>query len=380
MRKLIIISCAFIVYSCESIKLKEQVLYDKYLQPAPQEKYTQVVFSEAVGTMWNSLFDCGNFEITNSVSYSGKSSLKLDWNKGDCEWIGFGNSFNNWQPVDLSEERFKKALRFYVRTQSKTAKAIPIVANLEDFSGGGSYYFIDAGKYLNALEIDTIWREIVVPLWHFPIDLEEVDIHAIKQIQFQLEGSGSFYIDEIEIIDYSKEDYAMSRSIVEEMKPKGAINQNVYREGNFEEDVWGFNNNNCQELKEIKDNMGNSIIHWKYNADNCTWAKWGINWNGWYAINLRGVIETSAIHFKMRSSENSQFKVMIEDFKGHKTELFSNNASQQRLTKKGWNSVVIDLKKLELIEKDFVIDQIKQIYFEGTFSGEVFIDEIKITK
>jgi len=355
------------------------VLYDKYEQPAPKENYSQVIFSEGIGTMWNSLFDCGNFEITNSVAYSGKSSIKLDWNKGECEWIGFGNSFNNWQPVDLSNDRFTKALRFFVRTQSKTAKAIPIVANLEDFSGGGSYYFIDAGKYLNGLEIDTTWKEIIVPLWHFPIDPEEVDIFSIKQMQFQLEGSGSFYIDEIEIIDYSKEEYATSRLLVEQMKPKGAFNQTVYRKGNFEEDVWGYKNNPCQELKEMKDSLGNTQIHWKYNSKNCDWAKWGVNWNGWYAINLRGVNETSAIHFKLKSSENSEFKVMIEDFKGHKTKLFSNK-NEQISADKEWQHIVIQLKNLELKEKDFVLDQIKQITFEGTSFGEVFIDEIKITK
>jgi len=379
LRKILIISCILIVYNCESIKLKEQVLYDKYEQPAPKENYSQVIFSEGIGTMWNSLFDCGNFEITNSVAYSGKSSIKLDWNKGECEWIGFGNSFNNWQPVDLSNDRFTKALRFFVRTQSKTAKAIPIVANLEDFSGGGSYYFIDAGKYLNGLEIDTTWKEIIVPLWHFPIDPEEVDIFSIKQMQFQLEGSGSFYIDEIEIIDYSKEEYATSRLLVEQMMPKGAFNQTVYRKGNFEEDVWGYKNNPCQELKEMKDSLGNTQIHWKYNSKNCDWAKWGVNWNGWYAINLRGVNETSAIHFKLKSSENSEFKVMIEDFKGHKTKLFSNK-NEQISADKEWQHIVIQLKNLELKEKDFVLDQIKQITFEGTSFGEVFIDEIKITK
>ena len=379
MRKIFIISFVLIVYNCESIKLKEQVLYDKYEQSVTLENNSQVLYSEGSGTMWNSLFNCGNFEITNSVSYSGKSSIKLDWNKGNCEWIGFGNSFNNWQPVDLSTDRFKKALRFFVRTQSKTAKALPIVANLEDFSGGGSYYFIDAGKYLNGLEIDTTWKEITVPLWHFPIDPEEVDIYAIKQIQFQLEGSGSFYIDEIEIIDYSQEEYSKTRDIVEQMKPKGDYNQIVYREGNFEEDVWGYQNNYCQELKEKEDNEGNSYISWKYNSEDCLWAKWGINWNGWYAINLRGVNETSAIHFKLKSAKNSKFKVMIEDFKGHKTEIFSSK-NLKTVTEKEWKSIVIELKSLQLEDKDFLLDQIKQIYFEGISSGEVFFDEIKITK
>ena len=155
MRLLITLTVLIVFVSCDSIKFKKQVLYDVYEQPAASIKTKQEIFTEGQGLMWNSLFNCGNFEITQEDAYTGKSSIKLSWNKASCEWIGFGNSFNNWQPVDLSKDRFKKALSFYVRTQSKTAKAIPIVANLEDYSGGGSYYFIDANKY--SIE-SRIWK------------------------------------------------------------------------------------------------------------------------------------------------------------------------------------------------------------------------------
>ncbi|MGB1039288.1 MAG: hypothetical protein ACPGVD_00275 [Flavobacteriales bacterium] len=378
MKNLIFITFLVALFACESVKFKEQVLYDKYEVHPPTVQGDQVVFSDGVGTMWNSLFDCGDFEISDKVAFKGKSSIKLSWNKGNCEWIGFGNSFNNWQPVDLSQERFKKALSFYVRTQSKTAKAIPIVANLEDFGGGGSYYFIDAGKYLYGLEIDTTWKRIVVPLWHFPIDEEEVDINSIKQMQFQLEGAGSFYLDEIEIVSYSKEEYAKSRAEVEKMRPKGKFNQIVYREGNFKEDVWGYENNRCQELSEKANGEGDKYIHWKYDAKDCSWAKWGMNWNGWYAVNLRGVSEESTIRFNVKAKKGSQFKVILEDYLGHKTEIFSHKS--QKINSDDWSKISIPLKNLNLGDKKFALDRIKQIYFEGTSKGEVFIDEIKITK
>ena len=116
-------------------------------------------------------------------------------------------------------------------------------------------------------------------------------------MKFQLEGAGSFYLDEIKLINYSKEEYQNMRAEVELMKPKGEFNQIVYRENNFKEDVWGYENNMCQTLNESTSKTGDKFIYWKYDGDECPWAKWGINWNGWYAINLRGVEEESNIYF-----------------------------------------------------------------------------------
>lgn len=373
--KIIIFLALFV--SCESIKFKKQVLYDVYEQPAPSIKTKQEIFTEGQGLMWNSLFNCGDFEISQDDAYTGKSSIKISWNKASCEWIGFGNSFNNWQPVDLSVDRFKKALSFYVRTQSKTAKAIPIVANLEDYSGGGSYYFIDAKKYLVGLEMDTTWKQIIVPLWDFPVIEDEFDVQSIKQMKFQLEGAGSFYLDDIKIIDYSKEEFNKMRAEVELMKPKGELNQIVYTEGNFTEDAWGHLNNSCQELSEKKDSTGNTYIHWTFNSSECNWAKWGMNWNGWYAINFRGIHEKSSVSVKIKAGTGVKFKMFIEDFKGHKAEIFNSNS--KNFNSKSWTEITVPLKSLNLSEKGFVLDQMKQIYFTGTEKGEVLIDDIKIT-
>ncbi len=375
MTKLKIFILLFVASGCGSIQFEQQSLYDRYEEISIKEKGPMVIYQDAAGTMWNELAECGDFEITNEVSaFSGNNCIKIEWNKGrGCEWAGFGNSFNNWNPIDLSEARHKKALSFYVRSiGSDTVKSIPIVANLEDFGGGGSYYFIDANKYLNGLQIDSTWKQIIVPLWDFPVNEEEVDIYSIKQMKFQLEGAGAFYLDEISIIDYSKEQYNQMRENVELMKPKGNVNQTIYRKNRFLNDAWGYENNDCQDLKEVE-KEGNKVIYWKYKAD-CSWSQWGINWNDWYQINLRGVIDQAKISFRVKAGKGSQFQISLEDYRGHSVKVYEGKETN------GWQEVEIPLSKINITQSGLVLDQIKQLKFQGSSDGEVYFDNIKITK
>ena len=366
--------------SCQ-MKLQQVKLYDEYKKPKEQEKINPVVYSDAEGTMWNSLFNCGEFEISKESYYKGKASIKISWDKNlGCEWIGFGNSFNNWQPVNLQKYINTKALSFFVRTHNGTVNAIPIVASLEDFSGGGSYLFIDTKKYLKGLSIDTTWKQVIVPLWDFPIGNEvendDIDISSIKQLKFQLEGAGKFYIDEISLIEYSKNQYQIMQSEIENMKPKGAKQQQIYQEGKLFDAGWGIGEKICHYLQEKTDSTGNMHIEWEYKTHNCNWAQWGINWNNWYQINFRGIIEHSALEFKLKMNSNTDFYISLEDFRGHKSS--KHITAENKTSLSDWTTVRIPLKNFKLKENNFVLDQIKQITFKGEKSGKVFLDDIKI--
>ena len=364
--------------SAQFVSFKKQTLYDVYEEPPEQERVEPVIYDDAVGTMWNSLESCGDFEVVNELFYSGNNCLKISWDKNKgCDWIGFGNSFSNWRPVDMSELRMKQALSLYIRTQSDIAKSVPIVAAMEDAGGGGSYHFIDAKKYLYGLQIDTTWKRLIVPLWDFPIRADEVDIYSIRQMQFQLEGAGAYFLDDIRLIDYTKEEFAEMREEVELMKPKGKSNQIVYSKGEFLEDAWGYKNNKCQVLEEINQN-GDTVIHWKYDANACSWANWGINWNGWYQINLRGTEDISQINFNVKTVEGASFKIFLEDFSGHSVELYTSNT--EKFSSNEWSLINIPFSELDFKSKGFVVDQVRQISFKGIGSGEVYIDEIKIVE
>lgn len=375
MKTLAFILAVLMLAGCETVRFKQIALYDVYEEPVQEEKQDAIIFDEGQGTMWASLSPCGDFEVTKEDAYSGKTSIKLDWDKGrGCEWIGFGNTFSNWAAADMSEERFKKALSFYVRTQRKTAGGIALVAALEDFGGGGSYHFCDASKYLDGLVIDTTWSRMIVPLWDFPVREEEVDIYSIKQMKFQLEGAGAFYLDDIRLIDYTKEEYAAMRDRVEDLKPKGDPNQVVYREGRFLEDAWGYENNRCQKLEEQKGSDGSYSIYWKFDPKDCVWAKWGINWNGWYQVNFRGILDQATLKFKVKTDGKARFRIMLEDHRYHSTEIWTSKTG----TANSWETVEIPLKDLKLKEKGFALDQIKQLLFEGQEAGTVQVDDIRI--
>jgi len=372
LRKLVYIVLLFITNSaCEVVKFEQQQLYSGFDQLPQEEMPEAIIFSDGKGTLWNSLFQCGDFKITKDVAYQGNSSIKISWDKSQgCQWIGFGNSFSNWTAVDMSKSRFKKALTFYVRSQEKTVGALPIVAAMEDFGGGGSYHFIDTKKYLHGLQIDTTWKQVVVPLWDFPVREEEFDVHAVKQMQFQLEGGGSFYLDEIKIIDYSPDEFKKFRAEVEAMKPKGLPNQVVYNQETFGFDAWGTGKSKCQTLIQKENN-----IYWSFSANNCDWAKWGINWNGWYQINFRGITNKSILEIELKSDPNAQFKITLEDFGSNKIVLLDYNKSKD--TSGEWRKIRVQLNAADFEKAKIQLDQIKQLLFEGTGNGEVEIKSIK---
>jgi hypothetical protein len=379
LRILSYILLSFVLTACGSVSFKQLSLYDEYEKPNERAQVEQTIFQDAQGQMWNSLFDCGKFEITKDDASAGNASIKLSWDKSKgCEWIGFGNSFSNGAAADMSKERLKKALSFYVRTQTGTAKSIPIVAAMEDFGGGGSYLFVDARKYLYGLEIDTIWKQMIVPLWDFPANEDEVDIYSIKQMVFQLEGAGSFFLDEIKLIDFTKEAFEKIRAEVEDMRPKGDFNQIVYTPGRLQEDAWGFGNKPCQVLEERIDAQQNEHIYWNFATDNCNWAKWGINWNNWYQINLRGLKEDVQLEFQVKTSINTKFKILLEDFNGQTVEVYSNESVAK--VNGEWQNISIPLKAKIGLKSKLQLDQIKQLLFEGLSSGEVMVKDIKITQ
>ena len=64
----------------------------------------------------------------------------LNWNKVDCEWIGFGNSWSNFVADDISEMYQKSAIRILVKTVIDDQQFLPFVIGLE-LLGGSSFVF-----------------------------------------------------------------------------------------------------------------------------------------------------------------------------------------------------------------------------------------------
>ncbi|MEJ6734655.1 MAG: hypothetical protein QNK68_05195 [Flavobacteriales bacterium] len=359
----IVILCALLV-GC--VPFQPISLYDVY--PDKDDKAKQrVFFDDSRGELWSNLKTCGTLEIEN---LEGNNVVSLDWNKTDCDWVGFGNSWSNFMADDISGIIETHAISFKVMAVDSDQKSVPFVVGMEDYSGGSSYYF----SHLNLFGDDLIvsnqkWTTFYMPFTFYDFSVQGVDPFGIKQMIIQLEGSGKLYLDDIKVVPFSKDQYAAMLENVELLNPKGNPNQNIFP-GNFEDMAWGTGQTNCQKLMSE-----NEVINWQWN--NCSeWKKWGINWNNWYAFSLRGIVEKTNLQLSV-SKNHSVFDISLEDFKG-KRETISVADYQAKDRNDSIVTYTIPLSEFKLIEKDFALDQMKQFEFFGQESGFASIYEIKL--
>ena len=99
----------FLLTSC--VEFKSIAVYD--VEPeqdnSQQEK---VFFDESLGLLWQELKDCAELDL---VKENGSNVLRLNWNKVNCDWVGFGNSWSNFVSDDISELIHNSAISFRVK-------------------------------------------------------------------------------------------------------------------------------------------------------------------------------------------------------------------------------------------------------------------------
>ena len=69
-------------------------------------------FDESLGLLWQELKDCAKLDV---VKEDGNNVLRLDWNKVNCDWVGFSNSWSNFVADDISELIHNSAISFRVK-------------------------------------------------------------------------------------------------------------------------------------------------------------------------------------------------------------------------------------------------------------------------
>ena len=363
-----IVLVLLLLSSC--VEFKPIAIYD-VLPEQDDTQQERVFFDESMGQLWLNLDKCGTFQVQ---KIDGNNVIMLDWNKIGCDWVGFGNSWSNFIADDISENLSKSAISFKVKAVETEQKSIPFVIGLEDYSGGTSYVFSEFKSFANRLSITkNEWTTINIPLSEYDFSYQGVDPTSIKQMVVQLEGAGKVYLDDIKLIEFTKEDYSQMLASVEAMKPKGKPNQLIYP-SNFQDLAWNIGVNDCHELNEIE-----NTIHWKWNSTCEYYNRWGFNWNNWYAFNFRGIVDQTELHITL-SKDFSDFTIEIEDYTGKSSELEVAN-----YIPKSKNDTICELSipiaDFDLLEKQFVLDRMKQFQFVGNSEGgEMIIYEMKLVK
>lgn len=327
---------------------------------------------------------CKDFSRIDSMAYSGKSCLRLEWNKsGNCPWIGMGIGWNGYAAKDLSEQMATGTLSFYLRAE-KGEQFIPtLILLLEDYSGLQSAAVLKA-KHLSKYPIDTQWQKVSIPLSLFlqsPAPL--CDFSNIKSLNLEVQGAGCLLLDQFEI----------------DGSPLAQTNGNKYGQTlsrNFPftifhdqlKDAWGDGKYEGRVL--LVDTLmafdGKASLHLSWNLNEAKKAnnQFGFSWEHWQATGFADSLYKYAIRFKVYEDipqSINKLQLGFESYNGKvvRTALLDSNLNDV-VQKQGWHTLTVPFTQFDFSREKFDINRFKQLLFFFEQSGELHLDEIELIK
>lgn len=352
--------------------------------------------------------NCTQGRVTQDEVYEGERAIEVSWNRGaeGCEWAGFGVGWDNWAGKDLSELLPYAAIEMHVRSKEGTMFGLPIVLTLEDYSGGMGFAYT-GNRYFERSFIDEEWQTVTVPLSAFDLEVENLDPSNVKQLMFELQQSGSIYLDDIRLIFY--EEPEQEPWLVEAPRPDPtALPITLFDDAFINDNGWGLVTDNCQSIEVTDANAasGSSALHlqWDLSPDQCYEAAMGVSWDRWYPVDMTGIAERTAVQLDVRlpsgTASRLPIRVGLEDY----SRQLSLALLDARYTPSGqftseWQTVTIPVTDLEGITRTLAaspatvgdlptaedqdgadLSNVKQLVVYMVDAGEVFIDNLRLVE
>ena len=242
------------------VQFQPQQLYAGYeAAPAPERPRTielavePVIYSDANDdTVWfQDDARCTQGGLTEDVVFDGRRAVAVTWDRGaeGCEWAGLGFGWDGWAGKDLSELIPYAAIEMQVRAREGRMFGLPIVLTFEDYSGGMGFAYTD-NKYFERSFIDDAWQTVTVPLSAFDLaapGAQALDATNVKQLMFELQQSGSVYIDAVNLVWYEPEPQEPWIVLPERADPT-ALPITLFDDGFINDDGWGLVTDACQSI------------------------------------------------------------------------------------------------------------------------------------
>lgn len=152
-------------------------------------------------------------------------------------------------------------------------------------------------------------------------------------------------------------------------------------------DVWGMEKDECQEASISTDvayeGSASIKVRWNRGAAGCTWAGFGIGWEGWAGKDLSAIMDHAAISFYVRTIEGKAFGLpfvlTLEDYSGGMGFCYTANKYFERTTlDEEWQQVIVPLSDFDLESENLDVTNIKQLQVELQQSGAVYVDNMKL--
>jgi len=345
-----------------------------------------IIYDEDATDVWGLQKDgCQEAMVTEEAAYSGKESIKIDWNRNasGCDFAGIGIGWDSYAGKDLTPIMDFAAIQFYVRTQKGKSYGLPFVLTLIDYSKGMGFSYT-SNKYFERTAIDEEWQKVIVPLNTFDLATENLDPSNIAQLQIELQQSGSIYLDDISLVFF--EAAPQELWMTEEVLPDPTKTPiQIFDDKFINDNGWGLVTDACQAIKltEAERSEGKSSLHvkWDTRVEDCRLTAFGVSWNKWKPVDLNPVIKTAAFQFDIKVVAGDVDKLPInfgfEDYDRAKTFVKLNtNFIEDSQYSARWKRVTIPIAAIPRGGVDF--KRIKQLYVSLEGDGEVFIDDLKL--
>ena len=410
-RSLTLPLAALLVLASGCVQFQPATLYDG-VEPAPTPERPRTLALAVEPQIYDNADDdtvwfqddtnCTQGELSQDIVYEGQRAVAVSWDRAaeGCEWAGLGFGWDNWVGKDLSQVLPYAAVQMRVRSREGRMYGLPIVLTLEDYSGGMGFAYTD-NKYFERYFIDEEWQTVTVPLADFDLEVESLDPTNVKQLMFELQQSGSIYLDDIKLVWYEPEPQEPWIVLPERPDPT-ALPITLYDDTFINDDGWGLVTDACQSItKEASGARGPVLrLDWDVTPAGCYEGATGVSWDQWYPIDVTPIADRAAIQFDVRlpsgTSEQLPVRVALEDYNRQVSQIILS----ARYTDSGrfsadWQTVTIPFSELRGGGRELAaapatvgdlpafadgadLSRVKQLVFFLDEAGEVLIDNVRL--
>ena len=310
-----------------------------------------------------------SFEKTNN--FNGKDHLHIKWDDSKCNYIALGLKWSNFKGKNLKPIIKSAAIELRIRVDSGVLSNVPMFFVLVDYGGNQcraniNYLNLEGGR------IDTKWRRIRIPFQAFNYEKNGVNMGNIKELRIEFQRKGDVHIDNIVIVPH-EHNYKKTKEIFTKV-----FDSHPIQLGSGKEYWWGINTKYSSSLQFGRSFKNESVVIELDKSKKAPWNTFGFSPYQWMRVDISSIHTTSALTFKLKSTELPKLQTILFAYTGKKRKLEKILNESHYVDKgNGLYQAYLPLKSL-IGYSEFEWDALKEIRFKILEGNKVEIGDFQL--